>query len=100
MNCPNCGGKIRVLDVRQDFHDNETYRKKECRDCHYIFFTIEYDVNPDSMIKKWASLDRSYHRRKEAKILEKHRCFGRYVEISPACAECKWRKECLEKSKE
>lgn len=100
MNCPNCGGKLHVLDVRQDINTNETCRKKECYDCHYIVFTREYEVKPGDVNKfkyKWNALDRSNHNQK---IRKQHKCFGRYLDISPACAECKWQKECLEKSKE
>lgn len=100
MVCPNCGGKLSVLDVRQDPKDNETYRKKECRSCHYVAFTIEYEVEHDSVIKMWNSLNRCGYIKKDSKPAERHKCFGRYLNISPACAECQWRKECLEKSKE
>lgn len=97
MICPNCGGKIQVVETRHDLNSNETYRQKECLHCRHIIYSVEYEVFSESIKDIWKSLERrsQWHR----KTSEKHKCFGRYLDISPACAECQWKKECLEKSK-
>jgi transcriptional regulator NrdR family protein len=43
MTCPECGGKVRVLE-NFDTSDNEIYRRRRCTECSHIFYTVEYEV--------------------------------------------------------
>ncbi|WP_277680044.1 hypothetical protein [Gracilibacillus dipsosauri] len=44
MKCPICESRnIRVLDVRA-FYRNTNRRKRECKDCEYMFFTFEIEA--------------------------------------------------------
>lgn len=40
MVCPKCGGKVTVSDTMHGF-DNDTYRRRKCLECGYLFHTIE-----------------------------------------------------------
>lgn len=40
MRCPECGGKVTVSDTLHGL-DNDTYRRRKCLECGYIFHTIE-----------------------------------------------------------
>lgn len=48
MICPDCGGKIRVVDTLHS-PNNETYRRRKCTECDYAFYTIEYEVEETEM---------------------------------------------------
>lgn len=52
MICPKCGGKISVVQTIQNKETNETYRRKKCMFCRYLFYTIEYEIEHDEHIKK------------------------------------------------
>lgn len=56
MICPECGGKLTVVDVRHNAEDNEDYRKRKCMRCgkamYSIEFPVEYDVDYDKAYKK------------------------------------------------
>lgn len=42
MTCPVCGGDTKVIDVRAP--DCEHFRRRrECLECKYRFFTVEYE---------------------------------------------------------
>lgn len=49
MNCPKCNyNKNTVIDTRKD--KNNIYRKRQCKQCKYIWFTKEsesYDAKYD-----------------------------------------------------
>lgn len=51
MNCPKCAGKILVIDNVKNPDENEIYRKKCCRECGLIFFTVEYEVIENQRFK-------------------------------------------------
>ena len=61
MKCPKCGSdKLRVTDVVKT-PENEIYRQKECRDCKHLFYTAEFEVEPNDRFRsEWAR----YYRRK------------------------------------
>lgn len=51
MLCPECiknrsnrVHKITVLDTVHNDKENEIYRKRQCRNCGYEFYTVEYEV--------------------------------------------------------
>ena len=46
MKCPACGGKVKILDTRQNDEDHETYRHRRCEECSYDYYTTEYEVEP------------------------------------------------------
>lgn len=39
MMCPKCNGRSIVVDVKHI--DNETHRRKRCKYCGHIFYTLE-----------------------------------------------------------
>lgn len=51
MYCPNCGGKLRVLDNVKNPDENEIYRKKSCTACGHVFHTVEYEVVENQKFK-------------------------------------------------
>ena len=42
MTCPVCGGNSRVVNTRKDV--DAVYRQRKCYECHYIFYTAEYET--------------------------------------------------------
>lgn len=50
MVCPECGGKVHAPDIVHT-PDNETYRKRKCVDCGFIFYTVEYEVEFDRKVQ-------------------------------------------------
>jgi transcriptional regulator NrdR family protein len=71
MLCPKCeNGKAMVLDTRYSY--DEVYRKRQCKECKYTFYTEETEVvDPIGMKYVWAANTR--HRRankKEDKVNE------------------------------
>lgn len=60
MMCPNCAGKVRVLDNVKNPTENEIYRRKTCTECGYTFFTVEYEVVVNKRFKDdWSANYRS-----------------------------------------
>ena len=43
MKCPKCGGEVKLLESINT-PSNEIYRKRKCKDCKKIFYTIEFEV--------------------------------------------------------
>lgn len=41
MVCPKCGGKVDVMETRNDFATNTIYRERFCKRCWRTFYTIE-----------------------------------------------------------
>lgn len=57
--CKKCGGKTHVLDTRQNFGDEETYRLCQCYDCGRRFKTVEYEIEETpNTIDIWNSIER------------------------------------------
>lgn len=53
MTCPKCGCPAPIIDFRRN-KDNEIYRKRRCECCYSIFYTIEYEIEPDEkFFKEW-----------------------------------------------
>ena len=44
MKCPECKGKLKVLDIVHDEENLETYRLKKCKECGHSLYTIEMEV--------------------------------------------------------
>ena len=63
MNCPNCGGKVAVIDTTST-PDGEIYRKRKCRECNYVFYTVEIEVEFDEAVRDaWNRFYRSNSRK-------------------------------------
>lgn len=70
MTCPNCNGPVKVVDTTHIPDDNEIYRKRQCCECKFIFYTTEFIVEPDSLYRKlWTDYNRanSKNRKKQEK---------------------------------
>lgn len=50
MNCPLCNGNTRVTDCI--LMEEENYRKRKCKDCGKIFFTLEFEAIENEDFKK------------------------------------------------
>lgn len=51
MECPNCDSdKTRVLDSRK--YAGAVYRKRECKVCHYKFWTEEIELDKNAKVIK------------------------------------------------
>ena len=59
MLCPICNGKIKVKDVVHNTDENETYRLRECCNCHRQFYTSEFEIDGDELFTKLWEI---YHR--------------------------------------
>lgn len=51
MVCPKCKGKVTVTNV-VNVSWNEIYRSKKCLNCGHVFFTAEFEVEPNKRFKK------------------------------------------------
>ena len=60
MICPKCGGPIKSTDSVHT-EENETYRRKKCKLCSHVFYTVEFEVERDENFKEtWYGNHRSY----------------------------------------
>ena len=48
MKCPDCGGEVKVIDSVFNIDQNEILRKRKCKDCDHIFYTIEFEIEYDT----------------------------------------------------
>lgn len=48
MECPECDNRTRVLDSRR--YAGAVYRKRECKTCHFRFWTEELEIEEDSQM--------------------------------------------------
>lgn len=64
MICPKCDGKVRVKDVRHSKYSQDDFRQRECKECGYIFYTVEAIEKFDEKFKRqWRLRDRGLERR-------------------------------------
>lgn len=60
MKCPKCKGKLKVADSVHNTQENETYRRKVCLDCGFMFYTVEFPIEQTKRFEEdWAA----YYRR-------------------------------------
>lgn len=54
MRCPKCS-KTRIKKVKEvEVPWNEMYRKKRCLDCGHVFYTVEFEAEPNRrFMKEW-----------------------------------------------
>ena len=65
MNCPKCKCKVLVKDMRHT-ERNEIYRRRQCPECNYIFYTSEHMVHPDEeYFKAWSKNYRKVKRNEQ-----------------------------------
>lgn len=64
MKCPECGGKLKVVDVVQT-DDNRTLRKKRCDDCNRVLYTSEIVIIINHEFMSTWSEHARYNGRKE-----------------------------------
>ena len=66
MKCPICGNNTKVIDVR---HDCESIgRKRECKTCGHIFYSVEFIAEQDDVFEKeWSKYHRATSRYYEMK---------------------------------
>lgn len=75
MICPECGGKIKVMETAQT-ENNETYRRKKCLECGRLIFTAEYEVEPTEQFRtEWSHVRPDPYIRDNAKSREYQRNF-------------------------
>lgn len=59
MNCSECGGDTRVTDTNYNETANERYRRRKCKDCGRVIWTIEFEVEFDDRYQEqWRSCAR------------------------------------------
>lgn len=61
MKCPKCGStKIKNTD-HVDTPENEIFRQKECWNCKHLFYTVEFEVEPNERFRaEWAAYYKKY----------------------------------------
>ena len=52
MKCPDCGGDVKVMDSVFNTDQNEVLRKRKCKDCGHVFYTIEFEIEYDTNTKE------------------------------------------------
>lgn len=59
MNCSYCGGDTQVTDTNYNGNANERYRRRKCKACGRVIWTIEFEVDYDERYQEqWRSCDR------------------------------------------
>jgi len=51
MVCPKCKGKVTVTHT-VNVSWNEIYRSKRCLNCGHVFFTAEFEVEPNKRFQR------------------------------------------------
>lgn len=68
MTCPICGGKTKVDETVSN--TEEIYRRRECKECGYTFYTTEAESTSDgfyqTMREKHPQYNRAWRRTKLA----------------------------------
>lgn len=68
MNCPKCKSRAYVMDVVNNHVNQEAYRKKRCKKCGHVFFTVEFEVENDKVfMRKWFLNHRERSRKRGVK---------------------------------
>lgn len=74
MLCTKCNKTVHVYNTRNNFKDNEVYRRYVCKNCGINFFTVEYEVFVnDSYIKQYRhAKDKSIKTYNSEKVEDKY----------------------------
>lgn len=60
MNCSKCGGDTRVTDTNCNTDANERYRRRKCKVCGKVMWSIEFEVEFDEKYREqWYASDQS-----------------------------------------
>lgn len=71
MTCPKCQTTVKVIDTLQNEFTNETYRRKKCPECGFIFHTVERSRNFDRHFQfVWNECWRRSRKKKDAMDVE------------------------------
>lgn len=73
MNCPKCNGNTKCLGTASDY--DAVHRRRLCKECGNIFFTIEIINEEDNSAREYYKLrcavgDREQHRAKRDEFVE------------------------------
>ena len=56
MKCPKCGHITQVTHLTTS-GENEEYRRRRCRWCGRVFFTIEFDIEENEQLRnEWPEM--------------------------------------------
>ena len=67
MKCPKCSNKSTVIDYVKT-PENEIYRKRKCKTCGHIFYSVEFVAEQDEVFEKeWSKYHRATSRYYEMK---------------------------------
>ena len=50
MKCPNCGGRLYVVNSLP--YEDQIYRQRKCKSCGYMPWSIEYIVEENEALKE------------------------------------------------
>lgn len=66
MICSKCGGSVGVTDVNHNVERNETYRRRKCKVCGHVMWSIEFEVdNDENFREQWNAHDRAIQANRE-----------------------------------
>lgn len=65
MTCPVCGERSRCIDTITEC--DVIYRKRQCVDCGYVFYTEEIDSRNANVAKEFRELKYKYWREQKLK---------------------------------
>lgn len=73
MECPECGENTGVTNSRK--YAGAVYRRRECKSCHFRFWTEEIEIDPNSKIIKDMNsfVKMAYRDRKKIKEQDKRK---------------------------
>jgi transcriptional regulator NrdR family protein len=64
MVCPDCSGKLTVVDTVRD--EDDVYRRRKCTVCGRLVFTLESEVEPNAAYRSnWLNCEYNSRRSKK-----------------------------------
>lgn len=61
MNCPKCNHNQLKTNASVNVPWNEIYKQKKCLNCGHLFYTAEFEVEPNKRFKReWALYSNKY----------------------------------------
>lgn len=65
MICPKCNAKSSIVGSILNAGDNEVYRRRKCRECGHIFYSVEFEVDDNVAYRDY--FNKADVKRREAK---------------------------------
>lgn len=65
MVCPKCGGKLGVVDNAYDSEGNEIFRRRKCKGCGNITYTVESEIEYEYIRNVWNQYQRAIRKKQE-----------------------------------